>query len=51
MSEGLRRARWRSSGVDLVLLGTAGSLMTLLAGCSGGDTYSADYHRNGLQKR
>jgi len=33
--------RWRSRAVDLRLLGTAGSLMTLLAGCSG-----ATYQRN-----
>lgn len=39
-------SRWRSRAVDLALLGTAGSLMTLLAGCSGGTTYSSDYHRN-----
>jgi uncharacterized protein YgiB involved in biofilm formation len=39
--------RWRSRTVDLVLLGTAGSLMTLLGGCSGSNTsYSSDYHRN-----
>lgn len=39
--------RWRSRAVDLVLLGTAGSLVTLLGGCSGGSTgYSNDYHRN-----
>lgn len=40
-------SRWRSRAVDLVLLGTAGSLATLLGGCSGGNTgYSNDYHRN-----
>lgn len=33
--------RWRSRSVDLRLLGTAGSLVTLLAGCSSGT-----YHRN-----
>jgi hypothetical protein len=39
--------RWRSRAVDLVLLGTAGSLMTLLSGCSSGSTgYSNDYRRN-----
>lgn len=42
-----RLTRWRSRAVDLVLLGTAGSLATLLGGCSGsGMTYSSDYHRN-----
>ncbi|MDX2158722.1 MAG: hypothetical protein SFW09_19645 [Hyphomicrobiaceae bacterium] len=42
-----RRPRWRSRGVDLVLLGTAGSLATLLTGCSGNSSsYSNDYHRN-----
>jgi uncharacterized protein YgiB involved in biofilm formation len=35
------RARWKSSAVDLRLLGTAGSLVTLLAGCS-----NATHHRN-----
>ena len=29
-----RRSRWRSRAVNLRLLGTAGSLVTLLAGCS-----------------
>lgn len=38
--------RWRSRAVNLVLLGTAGSLATLLGGCSGSTTYSNDYHRN-----
>jgi hypothetical protein len=39
--------RWRSRAVNLVLLGTAGSLVTLLGGCSGGNTgYSNDYQRN-----
>lgn len=40
--------RWRSRAVNLVLLGTAGSLATMLGGCSGGSgmTYSNDYHRN-----
>ncbi len=43
----VRRPRWRSEGVNLMLLGTAGSLMTLLAGCSGGNTtWSNDHHRN-----
>lgn len=37
----LPRSRWRSRSVDLRLLGTAGSLMTLLAGCS-----SATFQRN-----
>lgn len=41
------RSRWRSEGVELVLLGTAGSLMTLLSGCSGiNTTWSSDHHRN-----
>lgn len=41
------RTRWRSDRVKLVLLGTAGSLMTLLAGCSSGTTsWSSDNHRN-----
>lgn len=38
--------RWRSRAVNLVLLGTAGSLATLLGGCSSGTTWSNDYHRN-----
>ena len=39
--------RWRSRTVNLVLLGTAGSLLTLLGGCSSASgTYSSDYHRN-----
>jgi len=38
--------RWRSRAVNLVLLGTAGSLATLLGGCSSGKTYSNEYHRN-----
>lgn len=33
--------RWKSRSVDLRLLGTAGSLVTLLAGCS-----NASHHRN-----
>jgi hypothetical protein len=42
------RARWRSRGVELLLLGTAGSLATLLGGCSSGSSthHSSDYHRN-----
>ncbi len=44
MSDG--EPRWRSRAVDLVLLGTAGSLMTLLGGCSSNAVYSNDYHRN-----
>lgn len=44
MSEGA--PRWRSRTVDLVLLGTAGSLMTMLGGCSSGTVFSNDYHRN-----
>lgn len=31
-----KASRWRSRSVDLRLLGTAGSLVTLLAGCSDG---------------
>ncbi|MGE0699576.1 MAG: hypothetical protein AB7O57_10805 [Hyphomicrobiaceae bacterium] len=45
----MSRPRWRSKAVDLVLLGTAGSLASLLGGCSGSGpstTYSNDYHRN-----
>ena len=41
-----KRPRWRSGGVKLVLLGTAGSLMTLLSGCSSNTTWSSDHHRN-----
>ncbi len=37
------RPRWRSKAVNLVVLGTAGSLATLLSGCS---SDSGTYHRN-----
>lgn len=37
------RPRWRSKAVNLVVLGTAGSLGTLLSGCS---SDSGTYHRN-----
>jgi hypothetical protein len=40
-AKGAAHMRWRSSVVDLKLLGTAGSLVTLLAGCS-----NATHHRN-----
>lgn len=36
-----RSSRWRSRSVNLKVLGTAGSLVTLLAGCS-----NATYERN-----
>jgi hypothetical protein len=41
-----KASRWRSWAVDLVLLGTTGSLVALLGGCSQGTNYSNDYQRN-----
>ena len=38
--------RWRSRAVELVLLGSAGSLVTLLGGCTSNIVYSNDYQRN-----
>ena len=36
--------RWKSRSVDLRVLGTAGSLVTLLAGCSGGSNQRNVYN-------